>query len=113
MGAAFRVRWDSEALVDAVATTTGEASAAKQRPGGGAEMHAWDLRASFTEQTWGFGAWYSWIENPTLPANRRFKLTPHVKCIGDWAGFSVGASFRVHMIHAVVMDVPDRSTVGW
>ena len=111
MNAPFSVRWDSQTLVDAVVTATGEPSNANIRPGSEPEMLSWDLRKDVSD-LWGYGSWSSCV-TPNVPANRRIKLAPYVKCENDWAGFYTGASFNIYMVTAAVMDLPPAASVGW
>ncbi len=108
---ALKVRWDSQTLVDAVGTATGEVSGVGHRPSSRPDVISWLLMAASGGNTWGQGSWYSWL-TPNIPANRRIKLVPYVKVRGDLR-FDVSGEIPVVMRSAAVMDVPARDTVGW
>lgn len=111
-GARLKVRWNSEQLVDAVASATGDDSDATLKPNAWPDMVSYVLMNSQNTKLFLQGSWASWL-TPTVPANRRIELKPQVKAPDDDQRFSVSGTVDVWMVSVAVLDVPPRDSVGW
>jgi len=108
----LKVRWDSETLLDAVATVTGEVTGCAPRPNMPIDQMSWMQRAGRNPSTWWQTGLYSWL-TPTVPSSRVVKLVPYVETIRDDPRFAVSQTILVFMVSAVFMDIPSKDTIGW
>lgn len=110
--ARLKVRWDSQTLVDAVATATGEVSPTAIKCNNWPDMMSWDQLNSVGGGLWLQGSWYSWL-TPNVPANRRIKLVPYVKAPDADERLNLSITIDVWMVSLVVMDVAPKDSIGW
>lgn len=112
-GVGLQFRWDAEALVDAVGTTTGSEVPGQRAPSNSPEMMYWMFAEAAGGGSWKEGSYGSRIESPAVPANRRIKLTPHVKVSEAYAArFVGGATISVVITSITVMEYGPLNTVG-
>lgn len=109
---ALKVRWDSDDLVDAVATATGEVAGPRIRPSRPMDTAPWRNASTAGGGRMLCNTWYSWL-TPTVPDNRRISLRPYVKAPAADPRFDVSGTIEVLMMSVAVMDVPARDTAGW
>lgn len=113
VGIPLQVRWESETLLDAVATVTGGEPNAPASPREEPPSMNWAALTAASSGGWKSTSCYSWLE-PTVPANRRVLLTPKVKTPDEYKSrFDANMTAEVHIASVTIMDVPNRNLWGY
>lgn len=110
------VKVNVETLVDAVATTQGRPPTGYCRTAIDPEGMSWQMYSASGGKNYCEGVWWSWIETPTMPANRRVALVPYVKAPSVHqrdVRWDVSGTADVFLTAMVAMDVPPKANAGW